>query len=148
MDIGVIQPDGFVRVVYTVNDLSAVVDVQEGERLIERTPGRQWGAGWRATGEGDGFIDPEGIPEAVMVLPREISLNEFMARLPDAVVDAILDLESNPSTPQGREVRRAMLRFRSAKNQMIDLSSPLVQGFIPKLAAMGVPQSVLDGLVK
>lgn len=146
MDIGVIQADGYVRVVYSVNDASAVPDLAEGETVEERHPGRQWGAGWRRT-QGGGFIDPDGNAEVMTAVAHEISLNEFMARLPDAVVDAILDLEANATTAEGREVRRAMLRFRSSKNQMIDVNSPLVQGFLPKLAAMGVPQSVLDALV-
>jgi hypothetical protein len=136
MEIGLVQGGVIVNVIEIESVGAARIGAPGMQAYLERKPGQGWGPGWTYA---DGLAtSPDGQVEEVSPALREISLNEFMARLPDQVIDALLDMEANPVDQTGREVRRAMLRFRLAKNQTLELDSPLLLGFVPMLKAFGL----------
>jgi hypothetical protein len=136
MEIGLIESGAVANVVECESLAVARAALPGFDAYIERKAGQSWGPGWAyAAGVMTG---PDGQTETALPGVREISLNEFMDRLPGPIIDAILDMEANPVDAPAREVRRAMLRFRLAKNQTLELDAPLLLAFIPMLKAFGL----------
>jgi hypothetical protein len=138
IEIGLVQDEQIVNVI-AVESVAAARSGEPGfDAYLERKEGQSWGPGWAYS---NGFaLGPDGQAEEAAPAINAISLNNFLNRFPPQMIDAILDMEANPQDATGREVRRAMLRFRLSKNQEVELGSELLLQFVPMLVAFGMTQ--------